>query len=61
MATSPKPGSSMGAAFRSHRVLPYPPRSVFEAFARPELLAYWWGPKEFTNSRRPLEVCDAWA
>jgi uncharacterized protein YndB with AHSA1/START domain len=35
--------------FRSHRVLAYPPHAVFEAFARPELLAQWWGPEGFTN------------
>ena len=36
--------------FRSHRVLPHPPSQVFEAFARPEVLARWWGPDGFTNS-----------
>jgi uncharacterized glyoxalase superfamily protein PhnB len=31
---------------RTHRVLPHPPESAFfKAFARPELLARWWGPK----------------
>ena len=39
-----------GATFRSHRVLPYPPPAVFEAFARRELLARWWGPSGFTNT-----------
>jgi uncharacterized protein YndB with AHSA1/START domain len=28
---------------------------VFEAFARPELLARWWGPDGFTNT---FEVCE---
>jgi uncharacterized protein YndB with AHSA1/START domain len=55
MATSPKPGSPSGAIFRSHRVLPYPPRSVFEAFARPEVLARWWGPNGFTNTFEVFE------
>ena len=50
MATSQKSGDPNGATFRSHRVLPYRPQSVFEAFARPELLAHWWGPDGFTNS-----------
>ena len=39
-----------GAPFRTGRVLPYPPETVFEAFARPELLARWWGPDGFTNT-----------
>jgi len=38
------------ATFRSYRVLPYPPDAVFLAFARPELLATWWGPNGFTNT-----------
>ena len=50
MATAPKPGDPDGATFRSHRVLPYRPQTVFEAFARPELLARWWGPDGFTNT-----------
>jgi uncharacterized protein YndB with AHSA1/START domain len=43
------------AIFRSHRVLPYPPQRVFEAFARPELLARWWGPSGFTNTFEVFE------
>jgi uncharacterized protein YndB with AHSA1/START domain len=31
---------------RTQRVLPYPPGAIFDAFARPELLEQWWGPKE---------------
>lgn len=38
------------ATFRTHRVIPYQPQLVFEAFARPELLARWWGPDGFTNT-----------
>ena len=45
----------MANAFRTHRVLPHEPRSVFEAFARPELLERWWGPAGFTNA---FEVCE---
>lgn len=36
--------------FRSQRMLPHQPSVVFNAFARPELLAQWWGPDGFTNS-----------
>ena len=43
------------ATFRTHRLLPYPPQAVFEAFARQELLARWWGPDGFTNT---FEVFD---
>lgn len=44
-----------GAIFRSQRVLPYQPQAVFEAFARPELLARWWGPAGFTNTFEVFE------
>src|SRR5262245_45023949 len=40
----------METTFRTQRVLPHPPQQVFEAFARPELLARWWGPNGFTNT-----------
>lgn len=43
------------ATFRSHRVMPVPPERVFEAFARPELLARWWGPADFTNTFEVFE------
>ena len=55
MATSQKSGGPNSATFRSHRVLPYQPQSVFEAFARPELLAHWWGPNGFTNTFEVFE------
>jgi uncharacterized protein YndB with AHSA1/START domain len=55
MATAEKSGDPDGATFRSHRVVPYQPQSVFEAFARPELLARWWGPAGFTNTFEVFE------
>ena len=55
MASSPKPEGPDGATFRGYRVLPYQPRAVFEAFARPELLAQWWGPNGFTNTFEVFE------
>lgn len=55
MATSQKSGGPNGATFRSHRVLPYQPESVFAAFSRPELLAHWWGPNGFTNTFEVFE------
>jgi uncharacterized protein YndB with AHSA1/START domain len=36
-------------------VLPYQPEAVFEAFARSELLARWWGPSGFTNTFEVFE------
>jgi uncharacterized protein YndB with AHSA1/START domain len=38
------------ATFRTDRVIAYAPHAVFEAFARPEVLAQWWGPDGFTNT-----------
>ncbi|HKZ05169.1 MAG TPA: SRPBCC domain-containing protein [Methylomirabilota bacterium] len=43
------------ATFRTRRAVPYAPRQVFEAFARPELLARWWGPNGFTNTFEVFE------
>lgn len=36
--------------FRTTRTLPFQPGVVFDAFARAELLARWWGPNGFTNT-----------
>lgn len=44
MAAPPQRHDREEAAFRSHRMLRHEPEAVFEAFARPELLARWWGP-----------------
>jgi uncharacterized protein YndB with AHSA1/START domain len=55
MATAHDSGGPNGASFRSDRVLPYPTPSVFEAFARPELLARWWGPSGFTSTFEVFE------
>ena len=49
------PGNQKGAIFRAHRVLANPPERVFEAFARPELLARWWGPSGFTSTFEVFE------
>jgi uncharacterized protein YndB with AHSA1/START domain len=41
--------------FSSQRMLAYPVPQVFAAFARPDLLARWWGPDGFTNSFEVFE------
>jgi len=41
--------------FRTQRTLPHPPEAVFRAFAEPERLARWWGPKGFTNTFEQFE------
>src|SRR3954463_12614241 len=55
MDTSQKPEISHDATFRSHRTIPFTPEQVFAAFARPELLARWWGPNGFTNTFEVFE------
>lgn len=42
----------------THRVIPYSPSQVFQAFADPAILASWWGPKGFTNTFHEFEFCD---
>lgn len=32
------------------RTLPFPAKEVYGAFASPDLLASWWGPKGFSNT-----------
>ena len=41
--------------FLSRRVVPIPPEAIFQAFARPELLARWWGPSGFANTFEVFE------
>jgi uncharacterized protein YndB with AHSA1/START domain len=54
-------GSSQGSGdkqintFHHHRVVSYPPERIFEAFARPEVLAAWWGPRGFTSTFEVFE------
>ena len=43
------------ATFITHRVVPYAREIVFDAFARPEVLARWWGPNGFTNTFEVFE------
>src|ERR1043165_1556801 len=43
------------AVFVTQRVLPQTPEQVFEAFARAEMLARWWGPNGFTNTFEVFE------
>lgn len=39
----------------TERLLPAPPKRVWQAFADPAQLARWWGPEGFTNE---FETCD---
>ena len=39
----------------TERMLSASPHDVFAAFAQPELLARWWGPKGFTNTFERFE------
>src|SRR5213593_3681964 len=55
MDTSQSRRKENGSVFRYHRVLSHPPQRVFEAFAKPELLARWWGPDGFTNTFEVFE------
>jgi uncharacterized protein YndB with AHSA1/START domain len=55
METPPSQNDKDDGVFRCRRVLPYTPQEVYEAFARPELLARWWGPDGFTNTFEVFE------
>ena len=50
-------GTPQDAIFHTQRVLPFSPQQVFDAFARPEILARWWGPNGFTNTFETFEFC----
>lgn len=43
------------SAVSTERVLAASPAQVFAAFARPDLLAEWWGPSGFTNTFEQFE------
>jgi uncharacterized protein YndB with AHSA1/START domain len=43
------------AAVRTERLISANPREVFAAFAQPDRLARWWGPKGFTNTFEQFE------
>jgi uncharacterized protein YndB with AHSA1/START domain len=45
-----QPGAD-GLTLELKRVLPAAPAAVFEAFADPEVLVRWWGPKGFSVPR----------
>lgn len=41
--------------FRTSRILPYSPQSIYSAFESPGLLAAWWGPVGFVNTFEVFE------
>ena len=56
MSTPTKHSDDLNSAtFRTHRVLPYSREQIFQAFARPELLERWWGPRGYTNTFEVFE------
>ncbi len=46
---------SDNATLQTSRTLPFPPESVYGAFASADLLASWWGPAGFTNEFEVFE------
>lgn len=40
---------------RTERAFPYTPEQIFDVHARGELLAKWWGPKDFKNTFETFE------
>ncbi|MDP1860173.1 MAG: SRPBCC domain-containing protein [Gemmatimonadaceae bacterium] len=49
------PTHNPSAALSTERVLAASPQAVFAAFARPDLLAQWWGPSGFTSTFERFE------
>ena len=47
---SPSPTHNPEATIFNERVLAASPQAIFAAFAQPDCLARWWGPKDFTNT-----------
>jgi uncharacterized protein YndB with AHSA1/START domain len=47
--------SSEPYTFATQRALPFSPQRVYDAFARHEQLAQWWGPAGFTNTFESFE------
>lgn len=41
---------------RSERLFAADPQTLFDAFARPERLAEWWGPHGFTNTIHEFDL-----
>jgi uncharacterized protein YndB with AHSA1/START domain len=47
--------NNMNTAVSTERLLSATPRKVFAAFEQADLLAQWWGPKDFTNTFERFE------
>ena len=43
------------ASFRTERILPFSPPTVYNAFASADVLATWWGPEGFINEFETFE------
>ena len=43
----------------THRVVPFTPAQVFNAFADPHILSTWWGPNGFTNTFEVFDFSEA--
>jgi uncharacterized protein YndB with AHSA1/START domain len=57
MTSLPFADDPADGSFSTRRALAAPVEQVFAAFARPDLLARWWGPDGFTNT---FEVFEFW-
>ncbi|MGE0201386.1 MAG: SRPBCC domain-containing protein [Candidatus Melainabacteria bacterium] len=55
MTTSETITDDQALSFQNSRVLPFPVALVFRAYAEPEHLARWWGPKDFRNTFETFE------